>query len=275
MEPRCHRVEVSGECLAITETGEGPPVVLVHGIPGSGATWQEVAARLAGSFRVFVPDLLGFGASSRPTAPAMLMADHQAAALAIALDLLGVVPAAVVGHDFGGPVALLLAAARPERVVQLGLFSTNAFADTPIPFPLSAVRWPAVGTVARRLLFARPAQRAMLRAGTGRGSSRLDPTRYLGDTGQSQAVATIFSSSLRDLAERYQPVEQSLRNLAVPALVGWGDRDPFFPVAQGERTAGACGARFRLYPGAGHFLPEERAPAVAEDLARLCDRATT
>ena len=52
-------------------------------------------------------------------------------------------------------------------------------------------------------------------------------------------------------------------------LVGWGDRDPFFPVEQGERTAAAANARLRVFEGAGHFLPHERPTEVADEIAAL------
>jgi pimeloyl-ACP methyl ester carboxylesterase len=55
-----------------------------------------------------------------------------------------------------------------------------------------------------------------------------------------------------------------LTKVAVPAFVAWGTHDPFFSVEQGRRTAEAiAGARFELFEGAGHFLPEERASEVA------------
>jgi pimeloyl-ACP methyl ester carboxylesterase len=63
--------------------------------------------------------------------------------------------------------------------------------------------------------------------------------------------------------------------LAVPAVVGWGDRDPFFPVAIGQRTAALIpDAQFRLYEGAGHFLPEERPAQLATDLLELAKVAS-
>ena len=130
-----HRVEVPKGYVAVRTTGTGPDVVLVHGIPGSGRAWDLVAARLAGHHRVVVPDLLGFGQSARPRGDG-LWAEAQSDALALALDELGVERAAIVGHDFGGPVALKLVGARPDLATHLVLASTNAFPDTPIPFPV-------------------------------------------------------------------------------------------------------------------------------------------
>lgn len=264
-------IQRSGSGIGYRRAGTGPPIVFLHGIPGGAASWREVAASLDASgygFDIIIPDLLGFGGSERPRTLADLHAAAQAEAIDGLLAELGVGPAVVVGHDFGGPVALLLAARRPAAVAALGLLATNTFTDTPIPFPLSSVNWPFLGPAARRVLFGRASLRMMLRRGTGAGSPP-DPKTYLGDRLQQRAIATIFAGSLVDLEALYRPVEAQLGALTVPVFVGWGDRDPFFPVSQGERTANAAKADLRVYHGAGHFLPHERPRDVAADVATL------
>ncbi len=144
-----------------------PTVVLLHGIPGSGRSWTAVAERLAREGRVLVPDLIGFGGSTRSDDIAVLHAEGQAAVLEEMLRRLDISRAVVVGHDFGGPVALTLAQQAPGLVAGLGLLATNAFADTPIPFPLSMVTWPVLGPLAARLLFSAPSLWGMLRQGVG------------------------------------------------------------------------------------------------------------
>lgn len=262
-----------GQTMAIQSTGEGFPVVLLHGIPGSGQTWDGVVERLSPVHRVVVPDLLGFGSSGTPTGARQLHAEAQAAALGDALDALGIERMVVAGHDFGGPVAVTFTQAHPERVAGLALLATNAFTDTPIPFPLSLVTAPVAGPAAARLLFSRPSLAMMVRRGFGPGSSPADLARYLGDKGELASMRTIFAASLQQLAELYRPIEDALGAISVPTVVGWGDHDPFFPVEHGRRTAQAIpGAELRLYEGAGHFLPEERPEALAADIALLVAR---
>src|SRR5688572_19153190 len=99
--------------------GDGEAVVLLHGIPGSSRAWEPVASRLASEFRVIAPDLLGFGGSSGKRDADALWADSQACAVAALLDGLDIERATLVGHDFGGPVALLLTALRPELATRL------------------------------------------------------------------------------------------------------------------------------------------------------------
>lgn len=263
------RIRTTRDGLAYRRAGSGKPVLLVHGIPGSAATWDRVLEHLPGDVEAIVVDLLGFGESARPPAWPDLCADAQAAALARLLDDLAVGPAAVVGHDYGGPVALTLAGTHPGAVSAVGLLATNTFPDTPIPFPLSLVTVQVLGAFAERLLFSGPSLRMMLRQGTGHGGAAPDAAASLGDERQRAAVATIFAHSLRELGPRYAPVERHLRTLDVPVFVGWGERDPFFPLSQGERTAEAARTTLRRYAGAGHFLPDERPAEVAADIAAL------
>ncbi len=104
-----------------------------------------------------------------------------------------------------------------------------------------------------------------------RGSSRpLQTEVYLGDDAQRAAIRTIFSHALRNLSELYVATDEALGELDVPVLVGWGDRDPFFPVEQGQRTAAAAQrGRLVAYPGAGHFLPSERRDELSRDIRML------
>ena len=243
--------------------------MLLHGLPGSFASWLQVAELLSDRHELVVPDLLGFGASAKPASLPELHISAQADALAGLLEELAIERVALVGHDFGGPVAVELAGRHPGLVSHLGVLATNLFPDTPIPFPLSTVTWPLLGRPARRLLFSRLSLHMMLRAGTGRPRVALNPSTYLGDAGQRSAIRTIFGGSLTSLHELYAPVERHARAIGVPTFTGWGTRDPFFSVEQGERTAAALSTTLRVYDDAGHFLPEERPHEVARDLAAL------
>lgn len=259
--------------ISIRDFGTGPAVILIHGIPGSAAVWRSVAERLAVHHRVLVPDLMGFGATGGSPGIAELRAEAQAEALATALGDLGVTSATVAGHDFGGPVALHLLERRPDLVGAIGLLATNAFADTAIPFPLSSVTWRLLGPAASRLLFSRPSLRMLVHRMVGTPRIRLDLESYVGDAAQARAIRLIFTDSLVNLAERYRPLEAILSSAAVPAAVIWGDADPFFPPAHGERTAAALGVDLRVLGGAGHALPEERPEEVAAAIGELAVRA--
>lgn len=250
--------------------------MLLHGIPGQGRAWERVEAALKGSFDVVTPDLIGFGASDGPSRPTIdtVGPEPQAAGVAALLDDLGVHGATVVGHDFGAPIGALLAAARPDLVSALSLLSGNTFPDTPIPFPLSLTNAPIIGGLSSRLLFSAPSLALMLRQGTGPGSPPPDSAVYIGDSRQRRTIAAIFSGALTRLSELYAPVAAALEDIKVPVLVGWGDRDPFFPVKQAERTAAVANARLRLFEGAGHFLPHECPTEIAREIAGFATAAS-
>ena len=260
---------MSSAGLSYRRNGLGSPVLLLHGIPGSGATWDAVVEHLAAGVDAVVPDLAGFGGSPPARSFDDLHAGAQSVAVERLLDELGIRQAVVVGHDFGGPVALLLAARRPDLVSAVSLLAANTFTDTPIPFPLSAVTWPLVGPLAAQVLFSKPSLKMMLRQGVGPGATPPPAPAYLGERDQQRAIATIFAGSLVRLGELYRPVEDALRSMSIPAAVGWGDHDPFFSVSQGERTAIAARAKLRVHEGAGHFLPHERPGEVSADILDL------
>ncbi|MBI5283831.1 MAG: alpha/beta hydrolase [Chloroflexi bacterium] len=264
-----HLATIDGTPLLVRSGSTGAAdVVLLHGIPGSGRSWDAVVERLPDDLRPIVPDLAGFGGSGRSLNLARIHAEGQAAMLEAALAACGARTPILVGHDFGGPVALRLLMRRPDAYRGLILMSTNAFPDTPVPFPLSLVRAPLLSGVAARLLFSRFALAGMCRFGAKHG--KVDAAAALGDAAQTAAIRTIFAGSLRNLAELYGPIERALPELRVPALVAWGDRDPFFPPSQAERTANAIpGARLHILEGCGHFLPEEDPASVAALIAEF------
>lgn len=254
-----------GSRISFAAGGRGPTtVLLLHGIPGWSGSWGPVAKRLPARLRVLAPDLIGFGQSSTSHDIRRIHARGQAEALLDALDRMGVHEAAVVGHDFGGPIAIWMTKLRPGFVSHLGLVSTNAFPDTPIPFPLSMLKMPVVGDVVERFMMSPTGLRMMLRRGVGTPGVRLSGDEYVGAPGQAAAIREIFAYSLRNLSDLYTPVEEALRQVQLPGFVAWGTADPFFPVAQGQRVAAAIpSATFVVLEAAGHFLPEERPDEVA------------
>lgn len=245
-----------------------PPVVLLHGIPGWRGIWRRVGIALAPHACVIAPDLAGFGESSE--APAAFHAAEQADLVVAAIRQLSRGPVHLAGFDFGGPTAVLVCAKAPELVASLTLAATNVLADTPVPAPLQLVRVPVIGRLFARLLFGRLGLTLMWCAASGR-RDRFTLRDYRSALRFSQGVAStrrVFEASLRDLPGLYGPVQATLERIRVPCTVIWGDRDPFFPIAVGERTAAQIpGATLVVLEGCGHFLPGEDPEAVARIIA--------
>jgi pimeloyl-ACP methyl ester carboxylesterase len=258
--PRLARLEVGDHSLATDLFGDPclPPVILLHGIPGWRGTWRRVAQLLATRAHIVAPDLAGFGESS--AAPAQFHAADHARLIVAFIRTLGLQRVHLVGFDFGGPTAVMVCAQAPEVVATLTLAATNVLTDTGIPLPLQLVRPPAVGDVVARLLFGRTGLTMMWFAAVAR-RDRFGLADYRAMLRFPQGVTStrrVFQASLRDLPGLYGPVHAALGAIRVPCTVVWGDRDPFFPTAVGERTAAHIpGARFVQLKGCGHYLPEE------------------
>ena len=252
--------------MAAVDKGAGNVVVLLHGFPGNAQDWEAVAAALEQDFRVIVPDLLGFGRSDAPGAFAGLTITAQADALERLLAERGVARCVLVGQDYGGPIAVTLAARRPDLVAGLVLSSCNFFRDPALQAPMKLLPVPGIGRAVEAALFSPPSLRYMARNGTRRGK-RLPAVN---SPSEVASIRTIFATMLRDLPTHFGAVEDALPALTVPVLVAWGDRDPFFDVPHARRSADAIpGARLRLYEGAGHFPHLEVTETYARDIATL------
>jgi pimeloyl-ACP methyl ester carboxylesterase len=112
-----------GHALAYDDRGGGPPVVLIHGLMSSRLTWTGIGDRLSAECRVIAVDLPGHGRSGEPAGDYSLGA-HAAAVRDLVVDL-GLGPVTLVGHSYGGGVALQFAYLFPELVARLVLVSSG------------------------------------------------------------------------------------------------------------------------------------------------------
>ena len=110
------------------ETGNGKPLVLIHGFCETSEIWNDFAPKLSQSFRVLMPDLPGFGQSPLPNMPVSIAG--VGLSLLQWMDDLQLDKAVVIGHSLGGYVALAMAASQPGRLPGFGLFHSTAYPDT-------------------------------------------------------------------------------------------------------------------------------------------------
>jgi 3-oxoadipate enol-lactonase len=123
------KIKVNGLELAYERGGSGTPLVLVHGYPLDHSSWEPLVPLLEGDFDLLLPDLRGFGGTAATKAPYQLT--DLASDLADLLEALGLQRAIVTGHSMGGYVALAFARLYPQRLLGLGLVSSQALADPP------------------------------------------------------------------------------------------------------------------------------------------------
>ena len=259
--------------LVYSDTGSGPPLILLHGMFGDHLDWAPVLGPLSLTHRVIAPDLPGFGDSAKPDTA--YDRDLFVAALDQLFEECGLAAATLAGNSFGGQIAMLYALERPGRVERLVLIDSGGFyryseaerAATLARMPGSWLR-SAPGSVFRMLfepLFVRTtADTAAYLAKQAAKPGRPDWPQM--------AVAAVRSIGLHtELC-----FLDGLGRFACPVLILWGERDRVVPVAQGRAAVGQF-ARARLIeiPGCGH-LPQIEHPAWVITAVRLvCDTANS
>lgn len=129
-----HEVPTNGITLHTVDHGEGPLVVLCHGFPELGFSWRhQVSALAEAGYRVLVPDMRGYGRSSRPADADAYDAMTLAGDLVGLLDHFGADDAVFVGHDWGAATVWNLALAHPERVRAVAGLSVPPAPRAPVP----------------------------------------------------------------------------------------------------------------------------------------------
>jgi pimeloyl-ACP methyl ester carboxylesterase len=265
---------VHGHRRAFAIAGDGPPLLLLHGIGSNRRTWSPVLPVLARHFTVIAPDLLGHGDSDKPRA------DYSLGGFANGMrDLLGVLGmerVTVVGHSFGGGVAMQFAYQFPERTERVVLEASGGLGREVTPV-LRALTLPG----ARQLL-------AVLDTAPGRFQLRLlegltrrlpsgplvadvrEVAKVLEDL-RGRAARTAFLHVLSHVIDwRGQIVtmrDRAYLAAGMPTMVVWGDGDNVLPFAHASAAVETMpAARLVTMAGVGHFPHSERPAEFAEAL---------
>jgi pimeloyl-ACP methyl ester carboxylesterase len=135
------RIQIGDLAVAVSDAGNGPPVVLLHGLGCGRRMWFHQILALQDRFRVIAYDQRGHGLTDAPAIAAEYSAAHLARDLIGVLDALQIERAAIVGFSLGGGPALALAASKPECVSRLVLADVGAGADDPVKIEGMVRRW--------------------------------------------------------------------------------------------------------------------------------------
>ncbi|MFQ5352386.1 MAG: alpha/beta fold hydrolase [Candidatus Krumholzibacteriia bacterium] len=273
------QVSIHGNDVGYRMAGDGPVVLLIHGMAGSSRTWKEVMPLLTRAFTVIAPDLLGHGQSAKPLGDYSLGA--QASGLRDLMGVLGIDRANIVGQSLGGGVAMQFAYQYPKQVERLVLAGSGGLGRE--------VSW-----LVR--LFTLPGAEylmPLLCPGFVRDLGN-DMSRFLRDRGWRAPHVAEMWRAYASLAEpeNRQPFVRTLRAVVdpggqsvsardrlylvgnVPTLIMWGDDDPVIPVAHAHIAKAAIpGSRLEIFAGAGHFLHVEEPVRFVEVVTDFIESA--
>ncbi|HPL63201.1 MAG: alpha/beta fold hydrolase [Syntrophales bacterium] len=257
-------VRAAGVKLRYWSAGlQGPPLVLIHGLGASAEIWKENISALSRSFRVFAPDLPGFGRSEKPDAeysPRFLLdsvLDFMAAA--------GLERASLAGLSLGGGIALMCAIKHPEKVDKLVLVgSAGLGAEVGLPLRLAALLFPGGFPKIPRTVLARFMKRLVYDPSAVTGELVDTYVEYLSDPGCRTACSRVLSATVTFRGARPEvlnPILEKLDAVRRPTLIIWGRQDRVLPLRHALAAADRIPAvRLQIFENCGH-MPNIEHPA--------------
>ena len=261
-----HTIELHGHTLAFRMAGQGPALLLIHGIAGTNAVWEDVFPEFATDHTVIAPDLPGHGESGASAGDYSLGA--MAATVRDLLIALGHERATVIGHSLGGGVAMQFSYLFPDYTERLVLISSGGLGRSVNP-ALRLAALPGAELVTAQLgRAARLAGRLLPSAAAPGGRVAAEIGRSVSALADSQ-TRNAFHATLRAVVgpdgQRVFAGDRLYLAEAMPTLIIWGERDPIIPVGHGRRAHAAMpGSRFVLLEQAGHFPPLEDPRGVTD-----------
>ncbi len=259
---------------AYVQAGQGPALLLIHGIGDSSDSWRPVFRQLAQNHTVIAPDLLGHGRSEKPRA------DYSVAAYANGmrdlLSVLGVDRVTVVGHSLGGGVAAQFAYQFPDRCERLVLVGSGGVGRSVSPL----LRLAAVpGTEWLMPLFGLPPVRIASRvaaellrqldASLGHDTEELLAVfDALPDTSARQAILRTLRSVVDWKGQVVTMLDRAYLAEGIPTLIIWGRRDVIIPLGHGRLAHAAIPeSELEIFDEAGHFPHHSDPDRFAERVA--------
>lgn len=271
-----------------------PPLLLLHSILLTGWDFRFVADRVAPSRRVLAPDLFGAGNSDRPPPAdaAGYAFEWQASLLVSMLERLGITEVDVVGHGYGGSVAVHLARAcmqararvRVRRLCVIAPYCVAVEAPIALPGPMPrmrrAWRWVGFSPLVFRTAFRRADLRRYLRRSLAEPALLDDPRfcddvdvywdRLCRDGGLEAVEAMLAQLDALHLFERdgvRERLHDAMAELELPTMVVWGDRDAIIPTPLAEPSAAPFrNASLRIIERCGHAPQREQPDALLRAL---------
>jgi pimeloyl-ACP methyl ester carboxylesterase len=275
------RVELSAGTVDYEDTGQGPVLVLLHGLMMDASLWDATIAALSGDHRCVAPTL-PLGAHRHPMRPeADLSLPGVARLVAEFLDRLDLREVTLVGNDTGGALTQLLMAEHPERLAAAVLVSCEAFDNLPPGLTGRALTLagrlpPRVFGLFMRQMLVRPLRRLPVAYGwlTRRGDAAT--ARWVRPVIEHQQIRRDAVRILRALAARpgvLREAAERLPGFERPTLVVWASEDRVMPPEHGRRLAALLGADLAEVEDSLTLIPLDRPERLAEIITAFTHRA--
>lgn len=257
---------INGHEVAYRRAGEGPVVLLVHGLAGSSSTWAHVLAPLAARYSVVVPDLLGHGKSSKPRGDYSLGA--HADILRDLLNALRIDRATFVGQSFGGGIVMQMAYQFPDRCERLVLVNSGGL-GLEVHWLLRALTAPGAEVILQLACTPMSGDVGSLvsawlqRVGRPSSPAGREVWRSYASLAAADARWAFFRTlrAIIDLdGQTVNAADRLYLSAQLPTLIVWGALDPFIPVGHAIAAHRALpGSRLEIFDGVGHY-PHCEAP---------------
>lgn len=261
------RIRAAGHDIVFLEGGRGETLLLVHGFNGQKDHWTRMARHLTPKYRVVIPDLPGFGESSRRPDARYTVSD-QAARLKSFCDALNLDRVHIAGNSMGGAISGLFALDNPERVRSLGLVNAAGTADCRESEFLRLVE-----KGENPLIADRPGDMRRIMDFVFEEPPYI-PGPVLTFLGRKNWETKAFSEKIfAEIRADITQLGDRLPDIAVPTLVLWGDRDRLIDVSCADTFhKGIPGAVLKIIPGCGHVPMVERPGEAARHYLAFLDQ---
>jgi pimeloyl-ACP methyl ester carboxylesterase len=271
-------VTLHGSTVGYRMAGNGPLIVLLHGITSTSDAWLDVMAPLAERYTVVAPDLLGHGRSAKPRGDYSLGA--YASGCRDLLGALGYERGTIVGHSLGGGIALQFAYQFPEYCERLALVSSGGLGKEVHPLlraaalPGSELVLPLV-TPDWALRAGASLAGALERVGFKAGPDLAEAARgyaSLAERGAREAFVHTLRAVIDREGQRVSATDRLYLAQDLPTLLIWGTADPIIPAQHGRDARDLIpGSRLVEIPGAGHWPQLDDPDGFAFELTRFVE----
>lgn len=245
--------------------GNGPAVVLIHGTPSSSYLWRMVVEQLKSKYTIYIHDFLGYGTSERHDGQNVSIA-VQTKIMVELLKFWNLETPNIVGHDFGGAIALRTHLLEGWSFQKMILIDAVAIAPWCTPFSRLVKNnlqvFQAIPEYAYNAMVA-----AHLRTAIHKQMSDSDLEPYMRPWTGVEGQAAYFRA-VSEYDDKYTlEIEPRYKNITLSVLVMWGENDRWLPIETGRKLSKLIpDARFEPIPEAGHFSPEDNPVFVARHI---------